>query len=171
MNENQPNFDELKRLLKLKRHEVPPPGYFNNFSDQIVSRIRAGEGDVNQSLLEKLENEAPWLVNFIRLFDTRPGLVGGFAASLCLLLVLGVVFAEYSENAANKIVQFQGVSTPANNPALASLASPIPASPVTDSGGIVASTNPVTSLQPVITMFGQPEGNPLFQSAGFVPAR
>ncbi len=32
MNESEHNFQDLKRLLKLKRHEVPPPGYFNNFS-------------------------------------------------------------------------------------------------------------------------------------------
>ena len=43
MNESENNFSELKRLLKLKRHEVPPPGYFNDFSAEIIARIRAGE--------------------------------------------------------------------------------------------------------------------------------
>jgi hypothetical protein len=38
----------------------------------------------------------------------------------------------------------------------------------TDNSGIVASTNPVVSLQPAAAMFGQQ--NPLFQSASFAPA-
>jgi hypothetical protein len=39
-----------------------------------------------------------------------------------------------------------------------------------DSVGIVASTNPVASLQPVATLFGQPDSSSLFQQASFAPA-
>ena len=45
MNETKPDFSELKRLLKLKRHEVPPPGFFNHFSEEVVARIRERFGD------------------------------------------------------------------------------------------------------------------------------
>ncbi len=57
MNENEQNFDELKRLLKLKRHEVPPPGYFNNFSGEVISRIRAGEAGGRRALPIVFERE------------------------------------------------------------------------------------------------------------------
>lgn len=171
MNENQQDFDELKRLLKLKRHEVPPPGYFNQFSDQVVSRIRAGEANAGESFAERLEVQAPWLLNFIRAFDARPGMIGGFATSLCLLLVLGVVFAEYSERSAKQALGVAGTASVQPENAIATLASSIPAAAVSDSGGIVASTNPITSLQPVATLFGQPAGNALFQPASFAPAR
>jgi hypothetical protein len=173
MNDNQQNFDELKRLLKLKQYEVPPPGYFNRFSDNVVSRIRAGEAGAGQTMAERLNNQAPWLLNFIRLFDARPGMIGGMATSLCLLLVLGVVFAEYSEQSTKEVLTIPG-STASSQPenSLAALAPPVTTSAIGDSsGGIVASTNPVTSLSPVATLFGQSAGNPLFQSASFAPVR
>lgn len=35
----------LQQLLRLKRHETPPPGYFNEFSDSVLDRIRALESE------------------------------------------------------------------------------------------------------------------------------
>ena len=166
MSNNENNFETLKQLLKLKQHEVPPPGYFNNFSDQVVSRIRAGEGGGGHSLTERLESVAPWLVHFLQIFETKPGLIGAVATSLCLLLTLGVVMGERTDKTAKSILptaEFASAGTAAAS---------VSASPLVvaaDSSGIVASTNPATSLQPVSTLFGQPNAS-LFQSASFVPA-
>jgi hypothetical protein len=171
MNENQQNFDDLKRMLKLKRHEVPPPGYFNNFSDNVVSRLRSGEGSRGLSLVERLQVEASWLASFLRIFETKPGVIGASATALCLLLVAGVVFADYSERSNKKVFELADPSgQPANNSVAsltAPMTSPLVAGP--DSGGIVASTNPVTSLQPTMSLLGQP-GTALFQTAGFAPS-
>jgi hypothetical protein len=175
MNEKDQNFDQLKRLLKLKQHEVPPPGYFNNFSSDVISRIRAGEVGGRQTFLDGLRSGNPWFASFKEIFETRPGLIGGFAASLCLLLVFGVIFAEHSEQTSPDMFAISGTSTlpatseatsvaPLSTPTLASVS--LPASVPT---GIVASTNPVTSLQPVATMFGQPGASTLFQPASFAP--
>jgi hypothetical protein len=169
MNQNENNFEDLKRLLKLKQHEVPPPGYFNAFSGHVVSRIRAGEAGGSRSFMEQLESSAPWMVNFLRIFETRPGVIGGLATSLCLLLVLVVVFSERSEKASRELLT---ISDPAAaGSSVTSMTAPGSAVlAASDSSGIVASTNPVTSLQPVATLFGQPASGSLFQPAGFAPA-
>jgi len=173
MNEPDQNFEQLKRLLKLKRHEVPPPGYFNNFSGNVITRLRAGEARGRRTLGERLQREIPWLVNFFQVFETRPGLVGGFAVSLCLLLLLGVVFTENSGQAPKSMLAISGDAQPDNS--LASLTAPVAAAPTLaaadGSTGIMASTNPATSLQPVATLFGQPSPSPLFQPASFVPGQ
>lgn len=168
MNQDANNFEDLKRLLKLKQHEVPPPGYFNNFAGQVVSRIRAGEAGGARSFTERLEAEAPWVAGFLRIFETRPGIIGGFATSLCLLMVLVVVFADRSERASKDLLT---ISEPAaaTESSVASMSAPALVA-ASDTTGIVASTNPVTSLQPVATLFGQPASAPLFQPASFAPA-
>jgi hypothetical protein len=168
MNETKPDFSELKRLLKLKRHEVPPPGFFNHFSEEVVARIRAGEARGQNSVADRLQEHAPWLVNFLRVFEAKPGLIGGFAASLCLLLVLGVVLAEHSENSPQNV--FATAATDPSSGGVASAASTATefASVGTSEGGIAISTN--ASLQPVASLFGQPNGTSLFQPASFAPA-
>ena len=168
MNNSENNFGDLKRLLKLKRQEVPPPGYFNNFSDQVIARIRAGDGGGSQTLNERFHESVPWLANFLQIFDAKPGLIGGLAVCLCLLLVFGVVLAERPDSTPENILTVAQTATPAA-PALNS--TPAPALALADSdhqSGISVSTNPVISLQPVATLFGQQ--NPLFQTASFAPA-
>ena len=168
MNQTEQNFEELKRLLKLKQHEVPPPGYFENFSGTVISRIRAGEIRGQRSFTERLENQSPWLMGLFRIFETRPGLVGGFATSLCLLLLLAVVFADRSDGGSKDLLTISDPA-PATGSSVASMTSPALIA-AGDTSGIVASTNPVTSLQPAATLFGQPAGASLFQQAGFLTA-
>ncbi len=162
MKDNEQNFTELKKLLKLKQHEVPPPGYFNHFSGDVVSRIRAGEAAGSNSL-ERLDKHAPWLANFLHLFEAKQGVVGGLATSLCLLLLLGVIFTENTDSDSKNILA-DTQAVPQTSESLAAVTAPAFA---VNSGGIQATTNPVISLQPVATLFGQQ--NPLLQSAGFSP--
>ncbi len=37
------SFSEVTQVLRLKRHEVPPPGYFNGFSAKVIARIEADQ--------------------------------------------------------------------------------------------------------------------------------
>jgi hypothetical protein len=173
MNESGQNFDELKKLLKLKRHEAPPPGFFNHFSDEIVARIRAGEGRGGGTFLDRLNDQAPWIVNFIRIFEARPGVIGGFATGLCLLLLLGVVLAEHSDTGSPMLVPAVASTDTASAAVAVASAGATPAqfasATLSSEGGIAMSTN--SSLQPVASVFGQPNNAALFQPASFAPAR
>jgi hypothetical protein len=89
MNAEQENFDALRRLLALKRHEQPPPRFFNDFSAQVIERIRE----------EGMRGHAPshdiaWLHRLWAVFETKPLLAGVFGAALCALMITGIVYSE-----------------------------------------------------------------------------
>lgn len=161
----QNNFQDLKRLLKLKQHEVPPPGYFNHFSSDVIARIREGETGGTEGV--------SWLRNLLHIFEARPGVIGGFATSLCALLLFGVVLADRSDapTAGATMANAQTASDTGASPALAS---DVPLLPAGENSGLAINTNSgistVSSLQPMASLFGQQQQNPLFQSASFMPA-
>ena len=65
MNPAPEEFDELRKLLVLKRHEQPPPGFFNHFSDKVIGRIEA----------EGLFRRASWWQRLFPSLDAKPGSV------------------------------------------------------------------------------------------------
>jgi hypothetical protein len=149
MNENENNFESLRRLLVLKRYETPPPGYFNYFSRQVLQRIRAGDTGKSANWVEELFGQAPWLGKLLQVFDVKPVFASAFAGALCLLLFLGIIFTERPDLTSQPILQTAtttSASLAAVSPSLAQSA---------DQMGIVSSTNPVLSLQPVASLFGQ----------------
>jgi len=159
---NDDNFEELRRLLKVKQHEVPPPGYFNRFSGEVITRIRAGETGSGQGIFQGFEDS--WLSGLLRIFQARPSVVGGFATSLCLLLLLGVVMADRDGVATNPVLP--GISSaPDNSPELAATVPLLPA----ENSGITISSNSIHGLPLMAGPFGQPQ-NPLFQPVSFMPA-
>ena len=155
MNENENNFESLRQLLALKRHEVPPPGYFNSFSRQVLQRIRASHNEPSVNLFEEWFSHAPWLANVLQALDMRPVLAGGFAGTLCMLLFFGIVYTERPDITPQPLLEVANSSL-----SLAAVSTTALSQPV-DQGGIVSSTDPVFSLQPVASPFGQQ--NPLAQ--------
>jgi hypothetical protein len=93
MSQNTENFESLRHLLALKRHEQPPPGYFNNFSSQIIARIKLGElGE--RATPGRVMWEAPWLQRIWTAFETKPILAGAFAVAVCGFLITSVIYSE-----------------------------------------------------------------------------
>ena len=142
MSENENDFDALRRLLALKRHEVPPPGYFENFSGNVIARIRAGDTAA----------ELPWLLKFIQWFERRPAMPVTFASSMCLVLLYGIVSIQQTPGMAT--ASSWPEQDPIGNYALKTL--PDPSHPFI--GGSDQTNNPVANDS---ALFGTPS-TPLY---------
>jgi hypothetical protein len=88
MNQDSENFDSLRQLLALKRHEVPPPGYFDRLPRDIMARIRAGDTG------NELGVDLPWLQRLLGVFDVKPIFAGAFGTAVCAFLISGVITSE-----------------------------------------------------------------------------
>lgn len=167
MNEPESNFEPLRKLLALKKHETPPPGYFDNFSSQVVNRIRLGEAKQTAGWLAGLFSEAPWLLRFLQMFEAKPAFAGVLASVMFLLLVAGIVYTDHPLAAPDSLLPSESAQTdqPAQSgAALASTSSSFLTQSLPQSD-FDSSTNPVMSLQPVSASFGSP--STLFQPAVF----
>jgi hypothetical protein len=98
MSSDSENFEQLRRLVALKRHEQPPPGYFHHFSREVIVRIKAGEtGDQitaswwswNSSLLQR----------FWAAIESRPALAGAFGVAVCGFFAAGALLSENANSA------------------------------------------------------------------------
>ena len=98
MSQDTENLEQLRRLLKLKRYEQPPPRYFNDFSSQIIARIQLGErGEDNTPLLERVLWEASWLQRIWAALDAKPVATVAFGLAMCALLVTGAICSGRSD--------------------------------------------------------------------------
>lgn len=94
MNPDQNDFEALRRLLKLKRHEKPPPRYFNDFSGQVIARIRAGASDRPNEVADHLELSGSLFQRLVALFQSKPIFAGALGAAACGLLFWGAISSE-----------------------------------------------------------------------------
>jgi hypothetical protein len=94
MNTAPEEFEQLRKLLKLKRYEQPPPGYFNNFSTRVITRI---EDHASANTWDKLEHEVPWLRRLLGVLDASPMAAGVFGVIVSGLLLGGIVYSQYMD--------------------------------------------------------------------------
>jgi hypothetical protein len=87
-------FENLRRLLKLKRYEKPAPRYFNDFSSTVIARIKADRPEDRSEAFADALLEVSWLHRIFSLFQAKPIFAGGFGAAVCLLMVLGIVVVQ-----------------------------------------------------------------------------
>jgi hypothetical protein len=152
MSENKNDFEALRRLLALKRHEVPPPGYFENFSGNVLARIRAAEA----------APKMPWILRFLQIFESQPAYPVALASSLCMLLLYGIVSVEQTPEMSATFAEQAG-------------ASGFPVATVstdTLSGGQtlmpMVSTNPPVDMSANSSLFSS-QPNPYLQQVSYSP--
>src|SRR2546425_557604 len=83
MNPSPEEFEQLKKLLALKRNEQPPPGFFNHFSDKVIARIEA----------EGLIMRTSWGRRFLPELVARRVLACAYGLVIPGLLVVGLGFS------------------------------------------------------------------------------
>jgi hypothetical protein len=121
MSPEQQNFDQLRRLLALKRHEVPPPGYYANFSREVVARIRAGERGESAS---SREWQTGWWHRFWNVLEAQPVLAGAVGAFVCGAMVWTFMASETPDSQAMAVMGTDPVAQFADNSGFQPMAQP-----------------------------------------------
>ena len=86
MSEGQEDFGQLRKLLKLKRYELPPPGYFNHFSTSVINRLeREAQSGHSQTAAAGLN----WFGLLRRVLAENPISTGIFAVCGIMMVVVG----------------------------------------------------------------------------------
>lgn len=78
------NFDELRKLLALKRHEQPPPGFYDDLPGKVMQRIYAGD----------TAEDMPWLVRWFQSRLVRNAFVSSLGAATAGLMIYGVLSSQ-----------------------------------------------------------------------------
>jgi hypothetical protein len=73
------DFERLQRLLALKRHESPPPGFHERFPDLVRSRIARAEAE-----------PASWWRRWLEQMSFNPAMATAYAAVATLLVFGGL---------------------------------------------------------------------------------
>lgn len=141
MNSDPEEFETLRKLMALKRHEQPPPEYLNQLSSRIRTRIERGEGQLN--LWDRLSAN----------FSLRPCLAYTFGLTVCGALGLSAVYMVKQEMAqaadSSPAARLRG---PVPAGALASQFKP--ATPPLHVANWLGNTNPTAESQPQLSLFG-----------------
>jgi hypothetical protein len=80
MNSDPNDFETLRKLMALKRHEQPPPEYLDRLPERIINRIEHGEGRL--SLWDRVSAN----------FALRPTVAYAFGLTVCGALGLSAVY-------------------------------------------------------------------------------
>jgi hypothetical protein len=84
MNSSPENHENLRKLLALKRHEHPPPGFFPAFSAKVIARIEA----------ESVVRRRPWWQQWFAEMAEQPLLASTYGMLFAGLVVVAIGLAQ-----------------------------------------------------------------------------
>ena len=90
------NFDRLLQLLALKRHEQPPPGYFDRLPQDIRLELQTGPA-AGSPFEGRLRDNVDWFRRVLRALEARPYLAGVFGVCVCALVLSGIIYSQNLE--------------------------------------------------------------------------
>ena len=134
MNSAPEEFNQLRKLLALKRHEVPPPGFFERFPDKVVARIEA----------EGLGGRVSWWRRLFPQLDAKPVLACAYGLVVVGLLAVGVGVSQSLDT--------EQAAAPDLGPpwfAQAPASDALSISPPLTRDSLTGPTNPASSVNPV----------------------
>ena len=137
MNPAPEEFSRLRKLVALKRHEQPPPGYFDHFSDKVIARIEA----------ERLCARNSWWHRLLPEWDAKPVLACAYGLVIMGLLAIGVGVSQSldsEEAVAPDLGQPWFAQAPGSDAAL-------PVGIPVVQASLTGQTNPSSSVNPVIS--------------------
>ena len=76
------DFGSVRRLLALKRHEQPPPGYFPRLNREIMNRIQAEESD-------RASSRSWWKLLWGNI-ELKPAFAGAYGVVIFGILAVGL---------------------------------------------------------------------------------
>ena len=101
MNSQSDNFEQIRKLLSLKKYEQPPPGYFEHLSARIINRIESADAG-RTTLWERL--------GFA--FGSKPAFVCALGVVICGLFCIGILSTVQGTTAAPPQLAFGAESMP-----------------------------------------------------------
>lgn len=137
-------FDELRKLLALKRHEVPPPGYFDRLPREIHVRLAARQPAARAMAAPDVKPS--WLATFLRLVGSRPSFVGALGAAVSGVILAGIIYGHYRETPASPLAP-ELVQMPSILPGITEAPAAMAVAPV------LTSTNPILPRPPASLLF------------------
>ncbi len=125
MKNDPQEFKELRKLLALKRHEIPPPGYFNSFSGSVIDRIHA-EQETQPGIWQQV----------VTLFRARPAISWSF--SMAAVLILFAATNAFEGPPSHHAGALPGLADAGASPAAASMMFPTNFNPPSFTGAKLA---------------------------------
>jgi hypothetical protein len=158
MSTESQDFEKLRKLLALKRYELPPPRFFAEFPGRVMRKLEAAQEAASR----------PWWSRLWLELEFKPAFACVAGLLVCGALVAGIAASERLQGYA-----IQGVASGEDANPEAVLVASVMGSPKLASGlrridrseDIPSSTAPVGSMSTAFTTFQQSGVRPL--RAGF----
>lgn len=107
MKNDERSFDDVQKALALKRHEQPPPPFFNRFSDEVIDRLHAPRPPERLNWCQRLGLGE----------DPKPVLLCVLGLVVCGALVVGLIAALRVEKPPETLATQAGDPSQSVNPA------------------------------------------------------